>query len=30
MLKGISSQTQIIHRSVEPPPAATADLVLKA
>ena len=30
MLKGISSQTQIIHRSVEPPPAGVADLVLQA
>ena len=28
MLKGISTQTQVIHRVVEPPPAGTADLVL--
>ena len=30
MLKGISSQTQVIHRSIEPPPAGTADVVLQA
>ena len=30
MLKGISSQTQIIHRSIEPPPAGCADVVLQA
>lgn len=28
MLKGISSQTQVIHRMAEEPPAGTADLVL--
>ncbi len=28
MLKGISTQTQVIHRVAEPPPAGTADLVL--
>ena len=28
MLKGIATQTQVIHRVVEPPPAGTADLVL--
>jgi hypothetical protein len=30
MLKGISSQTQIIHRTVEPPAAGVADAVLQA
>lgn len=30
MLKGISTQTQVIHRLTEPPPAGTADLVLGA
>jgi hypothetical protein len=30
MLKGISTQAQIIHRMVEPPPPGTADLVLQA
>src|SRR5439155_7587847 len=30
MLKGISTQTQVIHRVVEAPPAGTADVVLNA
>jgi len=30
MLKGIATQTQIIHRVAEAPPAGTADLVLQA
>jgi hypothetical protein len=30
MLKGISTQTQVIHRVAEAPPAGTADLVLQA
>ena len=30
MLKGIATQTQVIHRVIEPPPAGTADLVLQA
>ncbi len=30
MLKGISTQTQVIHRVAEAPPAGTADLVLSA
>ena len=30
MLKGISTQTQVIHRLTEAPPAGTADLVLSA
>ena len=30
MLKGISTQTQVIHRVGEPPPAGTADVVLQA
>lgn len=30
MLKGISTQTQVIHRVSEPPPAGTADAVLNA
>lgn len=30
MLKGISTQTQVIHRVAEPPPAGTADVVLQA
>ena len=30
MLKGISTQTQVIHRMAEPPPAGTADVVLSA
>jgi hypothetical protein len=29
MLKGISTQAQVIHRVVEPPPPGTADLVLQ-
>ena len=28
MLKGISTQTQVIHRVAEAPPAGTADVVL--
>jgi hypothetical protein len=28
MLKGIATQTQVIHRVVEPPPPGAADLVL--
>ena len=30
MLKGIAAQTQIIHRTGEPPPQGTADLVVQA
>jgi len=30
MLKGIATQTQVIHRVIEAPPAGTADLVLQA
>jgi uncharacterized protein YhaN len=30
MLKGIGTQTQVIHRVAEAPPAGTADLVLQA
>jgi uncharacterized protein YhaN len=30
MLKGISTQTQVIHRVAEPPPPGTADVVLSA
>ena len=30
MLKGISAQTQVIHRSVEPPPPGTADHVVQS
>ena len=30
MLKGISTQTQIIHRTVEEPPQGVADLVVQA
>jgi hypothetical protein len=30
MLKGIGTQTQVIHRAVEAPPPGTADLVLQA
>jgi hypothetical protein len=30
MLKGIGTQTQVIHRVAEPPPPGTADLVLQA
>ena len=30
MLKGISTQTQVIHRTAEPPPSGVADAVLQA
>jgi len=29
MLKGIATQTQVIHRVVEPPPENVADVVLR-
>jgi hypothetical protein len=30
MLKGIGTQTQVIHRVTDAPPPGTADLVLQA